>query len=308
MSGVALLLLAGLAVAVVLAGLHQWVVASHLLELGERSWSPFGAELSARGALSRGLPAAAVPLAGWIVAAALVLAAPFRVWIWGLVAILALTVTLSPLLAVYRYDTRALSGDEAARLASLPAPADREVELVVVLDSRDGPLNGYAIGGPFRDVIGVSEFALERLPADQVAALVAHEACHHEERHVLVRGAASLAILSPGAALLTGLFESLVPLATLGLVALVALERVVAHLVMRRLEYRADTVAARQTSVAAVRSLLTTLAAATPVDQERVPRWLRVFSTHPRYRDRLALLARLEATEEGPDASAISGP
>ena len=290
------LTLAALVLAVLLAGLHEWLVDSELLELGTVSWSPLGAEQSLRSALSHGLVAAIVPLLGWAVATALVLTTPFRVWIWGVVVVLGLTVTLSPVLAFYRYETRPLTTDERAVLRDLP---ELGCDVVVVRGTPDGPVNGYAIGGPFRDVVGVSEFALDLLDPEELAALLAHEACHHEERHVLVRGGASLLVLAAGSLALTGIFDTLVPAATIGLVGLVVGERLFAFRVVRALEFRADAVAVRHTSVTAVRSLLETLDLADPVDQAAVPRWLGAFSTHPSYPARLA---RLESAR-GADGS-----
>nr|WP_282594783.1 M48 family metalloprotease [Halomarina salina] len=166
---------------------------------------------------------------------------------------------------------------------------------MVVTDAGDGPVNGYAIGGPFRDVVGVSDFALTHLPPAQVAALLAHEVCHHRERHVLVRGAVSVAVLAVGAAVTTVLFDELVLAVTACLLVTVLVERVVAYWVMRRLEFRADAVAARRTSVPAVVSLLSALDDATDVDQAQVPWLLRLFSTHPTYVDRIARLRAQES-------------
>lgn len=288
--------------AVVVAAFHQWVLDSPLLELGTESWFPTDGELPAAKALARGALAGAVPLAATIAAAALVLTAPFAVWVWGVVGLLAVTVALSPVLAVHRYDLRPPTPEERAALAALP---DLHCEVLVVTDARDGPVNGYAIGGPFRDVVGVSEFALARLPPAQVAALLAHEACHHRQRHVLVRGGVSVAVLACGALVTTTLFDALTPPATLGLVATVAVERVVAYRVMRRLEYRADAVAAEYTSVEAVVGLLTALDDATGVEQASVPRLLGLFSTHPSYAQRVERL-RGEATGDEAGRSPVS--
>jgi Zn-dependent protease with chaperone function len=289
----------GLAVAaVVVAALHQWILDSPLLELGEVAWFPASGELSAARALARGAVGAVLPTAATVVAALLVLTAPFAVWVWGVVGLLAATVTLSPLLAVYRYEARPPTPEEAAVVETLPALT---CEVVVVTDTTDGPVNGYAIGGPFRDVIGVSEFALEYLPAPQVAALLAHEACHHGERHVLLRGGVSVAVLGAGAAVVTALFDALVPAAAAALLAAVAIERLVAYRTMRRLEFRADAVAARRTSVDAVVSLLTALDDAAGTDQARVHPVLRLFSTHPTYAARIARLRR-RTPDEGEGA------
>ncbi len=278
----AALLVLGLVAAVV----YEWTLASPLFELGAVSWTPAEADLPAGQAVVRGAVAGLVPLAATTVAAVLVFTTPFRVWAWAVVGLLGATVVLSPLLAVYRYRTRRPTDEERAALTGIDVG-----RVLVVEDAHDGPVNGYAIGGPFRDVIGVSAFALDHLCREEVAALLAHEACHHEERHVLVRGVVSVAVLAVGTAVLTARFDSLVPLATLGLVTTIVVERVVAFWVLRRLEYRADAAAARQTSVESVDALLTTLEAATGVDQRRVPLPLRLFSTHPPYADRRARLA-----------------
>ncbi|WP_336037194.1 M48 family metalloprotease [Halobacterium yunchengense] len=278
-------LVAGLLLAAALAAVHQWVLDSPLLELGEASWFPRGGDLSAAGAVVRGSVSAAVPVAATVLAAALVATAPFAVWVWGVVGLLAATVVLSPVLAVYRYDVRPPTPAEAAVVDALP---DHGCEVLVVTDARDGPVNGYAIGGPFADVVGVSEFAFARLPPAQVASLVAHEVCHHGERHVLVRGAVSVAVLAAGAAAVTALFEGLTTAVLVVLVVTVAVERLAAYRVMRHLEYRADAAAVRRTSLDAVVSLLATLEEATVVDQASVPALLRVFSTHPSYAERVA--------------------
>jgi Zn-dependent protease with chaperone function len=216
------------------------------------------------------------------------------------VVLFAATVALSPVLSVYRYRVRPPTDEEATVIA---AAGDLDCTVVVVEDARDGPVNGYALGGPFRDVVGVSAFALDRLSRSEVAALLAHEAAHHHERHVLVRGGVSVAVLAAGAAVLTLRFDALVPPATLGLVTTVAVERIVALWVMRRLEYRA----ARHTSVETVRSLLTTLAAATDVDQRRHSWVSNLFSTHSPYDDRLAAGGRHRHRRRPTPKDAVTG-
>lgn len=151
-------------------------------------------------------------------------------------------------------------------------------------------MNGYAVHGPFGDVVGTGEFALERLPPDEVAALLAHEVAHHRDRRVLLRGGVSVTVFAVGAAVTTTLFDALVPAAALYLVTLITVERVVTFRLVRRLEYRAGAAAARRPSVVSVTSLLSSLDGATSVDQARVPRVLRLFSTRPSYAARIVRL------------------
>lgn len=282
-------------VAIVIAAVHQWLLDSPLFELGAASWFPAGGRLPTVRAVARSVLSGVIPLGATVLAAVLVLTAPFRVWVWGVVSLLVATVALSPILAVYHYDVRLPTSAEAAML---PPPSELDCEVLVVSDTRDGLVNGYAIGGPFRDVIGVSEFALACLSPTQVAALLAHESCHHRERHVLVRGGVSAIVLATWATMTTALFDALTPLIAFSLLVTVGTERIVSYRVMRWLEYRADAVAAQRTSSEAVVSLLAALDETADVDQTRVPRRLRVFSTHPSYTDRIARLQERDTGDE----------
>ncbi|WP_256289587.1 M48 family metalloprotease [Halobellus inordinatus] len=275
-----------LAVAIVVVVLYQRILDSAYLEFGTMPRYPTRGHLPSPRAISRRALANAVPAATSVAAVVLVFTAPFRVWVWGVVGLLAVTVALSPVLAVFHYDVRPLTPAEAETVqTAIPA---LDCEVLAVTGTRNGPVNGYAIGGPFRDVVGVSEFALATLPPAQLAALLAHEACHHRERHVLVRGGVSVVVLAVGAAVTTTLFDALVPLSTLSLLVTIAVERVAAYGAMRWLEYRADAAAVQHTSAHAVASLLTALGATTDVDQPEGSWLLQLFSTHPAYADRIA--------------------
>jgi Zn-dependent protease with chaperone function len=275
-------------VAVGLVVLFQWLLDSPVFEPGAASWFPSAsASLGNRRTVRLAL-AGLVPTLGFAGAAVLVFTTPFDVWLWGVVALLAATVALSPLFAVYHYEVRPPTPSEQATIAeSLP---DLDCEVLVVSDASDGTVNGYAIGGPFRDVIGISEFALTQLPPEQVGALLAHEACHHEERHVLIRGAVSVAVLGAGAAVLTTAFDALVLLATLSLLVLVFLERVVSYYLMRWLEFRADAAAADRTDRETVSSLFASLDDAIGGESTPIPALFRLFSTHPTYAARIRRL------------------
>lgn len=277
--------------AAALVVLHQLVVDSPLFELGAEYWFPGVEDGVALGtALRRLALAGVVPGLALAGAVALVLAAPFRVWLWGVVGAVAVTVVVSPLLEVRQLGCRPPTAPERERLSSVPGTDG--VTVCVVDDARDGPINGYAVGGPFGDVVGVSRFSLSALDDRQLGAVLAHELGHHRLRHVLLRDAASLAWLAAGAAVLTALFAALTPAAFVGLVVLVGTERLLSLWVLRRNEYAADAFAARRTSPAAVIDLLESLHAAVGVEQESVPRFERALSTHPTYPQRVARLRR----------------
>ena len=101
--GAAAVLVLGVAV----AALHQWLLDSPLFEPGAAPRLPSDAERRAprvvRPALAGVLPGTAV-----VVAAVLVTTAPFRVWVWSVVGLLAATVTL--------FSTHPSSADRIARL------------------------------------------------------------------------------------------------------------------------------------------------------------------------------------------------
>lgn len=280
--------------AVGVASLSQWLLDAPALEPASTSWADDVPSTSHGDVVGRrvrsGTLAVLVPTAALGAAAVLVVTAPFDVWVWGVVVLLAATVALSPVLAVYHYDVRPLTPAEAERVRS--ARPDRECDVVVVADATDGTVNGYAIGGPFRDVVGISEFALETLSPDQIAALIAHETAHHREHHVLVRGTVSLVALGLGAAVVTALFDALVPASSALLLSTVLVERVLVYRVMRRLEYEADAVAVERTSTEAVTSLLSALEDVTGSRGTSTPLVTRLFSSHPTPEARIARLPR----------------
>lgn len=289
--------LVGLALAAVgLAVVHQVVVDSPLFEQGAESWFPRReGGLPVGVALARTAAGGAVPGVATLVAAALVATTPFRTWLWGVVGLTVLTVVVAPLAHASRLGCRPPTPAEADRLAD--AFGEFTVDVCVVDAARTGPINGYAVGGPFGDVVGVSRFAVETLPAAALGALVAHEVGHHRLRHLLVRGAASTAWLAAGAGVLAWRFRTLAPAAALGLVGLVAGERLLALAVTRYTEYRADVFGARRTSPAATVDLFERLAATAP--DRRAPWCGRLLSTHPTYEERVARLRR--TFDLGPD-------
>jgi len=268
----------------------QWLLDSPVFEPGAASWFPRGTEDLLRRRGVRVALAGFIPTIALLGAAILLFTTPFDIWLWGVVALLAVTVSVSPVFAVYHHEVRPPTPTEAATIeSSLP---DFDCDVLVVSDATDGTVNGYAIGGPFRDVVGVSEFALVHLPPEQVGALLAHEACHHNERHVLIRGALSVTVFGTGAGILTVLFDSLVPLATLSLLVIISVERVASYYLMRWLEFRADAAAVRRTSHDTVTSLFTSLNEDVGGEAAQIPTIFRLFSTHPTYAARIDRLGR----------------
>lgn len=221
-----------------------------------------------------------VPAVATVGLAVVVWTTPVDVWLWAIVAVVAATAALGPPVDALRSTGRTPTPDEEARLAAVP---DRDGVAVRVVPAR-GRVNGYAVGGPFADAVGVSEVALATLSPEAVAALVAHERGHLAGRHVLVRGAASVTWLAAGALVVSATVAgSAATAAAVGV--LVAGERVLAAAVARRTEYAADAHAARRTSPEAVVALLETLDGA--AGPRRRLRLRAALSSHPTYRQRI---------------------
>lgn len=280
-------------VAAALVVLHQTLLSSPAFEFGGESWFPdAGAVLPGREVVRRVVVTVVGPwLLLWALAV-LVYRAPFDLWIWVVAALTGVAVTVSPLVTVHQLHTHDPTREEVFA-AGLDRFADHEdVRLVVVETASVGLVNGYTIGGPFADVVGLSRYAIEHLPPAQAQAAFAHELGHHRLGHTLVRGGVSVGVMIVGAAVLSTLFSALTPLSTLAFLALVGTERAAGTAVTRLTEYHADEFAARHTSPAAMLDLLRSLRAARGIDEASVPWWGRVFSTHPTYTRRIANLER----------------
>jgi len=300
--------LAALTVVAILAAalvvLHQELLDSPAFEFGGEHWFPSAtAVLPGREVLRRVLVGVVVP---WLVLwglAVLVYRMPFDVWIWIVAALTGVAVTASPLLNVHQLNTHDPTREEVFA-AGLDRFADHEdVRLVVVETADVGLINGYTIGGPFADVVGLSRYAIESLPPAQAQAAFAHELGHHRLGHTLVRGATSVGVMILGAAVLSTLFSALTPVSTLAFLVLVGTERAAGTAVTRWSEYRADEFAARHTSPAAMLDLLRSLRAARGVDETTVPWWATLFSTHPTYTRRIAHVERTFPESESADGT-----
>ncbi|WP_459192807.1 M48 family metallopeptidase [Halosimplex sp. J119] len=198
-----------------------------------------------------------VPVVATLALSVLVWTEPLDVWLWGVAALFAGTLALAPLVHGRRLAARPPTDGERRRLTAAGVDPDGAVR--VVETATPTHRNGYSIGGPLSGAVGVSRAAVETLPPSQLAAVVAHERGHLAGRHVLVRSLVSAGWLFAGAAAITAVFSTTTPAATVTLAGWLLGERVVAVLVGRATEYRADAYAARHTSPAAVAALLRTL-------------------------------------------------
>lgn len=195
-----------------------------------------------------------VPVVATLALSVLVWTEPLDVWLWGVAALFAGTLALAPLVHGRRLAARAPTEGERRRLVAAGLDPDGSVR--VVETATPTHRNGYSIGGPLSGAVGVSRAAVETLPPAQLAAVAAHERGHRAEHHALVRSLVSAGWLFAGAAVITAVFSVTTPPATAALAGWLIGERVVAVLVGRVTEYRADAYAARQTSPAAVADLL----------------------------------------------------
>jgi STE24 endopeptidase len=168
--------------------------------------------------------------------------------------------------------------------ACVPACADALRVRVVVTD-RFPILNAVATGflPGFRYVF-VTDALLETLDDRAVAAVVAHEAGHHNRNHVLGRLAASAAALAPVLLAATGVVDAFVLASVLSAGLLVAIGPLV-----RWTEFDADAYAARAVGAAAMERALATLADHGLVAVDR-PRVVGLLSLHPAIEQRVRRL------------------
>lgn len=225
------------------------------------------------------------PVAATLAVSVLVWTRPMGIWLWGVAVIYGGTVALRPFVHGRRLAVREPTADERAQFAAAGV-GHRTVR--VVETGRPDALNGYTIGGPLSETVGVSRAAVRRLAPAHLAAAVAHERGHHAGRHALVRAGASVAWLVAGAFCITTAFAQTTTVASAAILVWVVGERLVATAVGRVTEYRADAFAARRTSPAAVAGLLSTLGSADSGGTGE--RLVGALSTHPPDDRRIARL------------------
>lgn len=239
-----------------------------------------------------------VPVVATLAVSVLVWTRPMGSWLWGVAVLYGGTVALRPLVHGRRLAVRRATAGERARFAA--ADVDHRTVRVVETGHPD-TLNGYTIGGPLSETVGVSRAAVERLPPAQLAAAVAHERGHHAGRHALVRAGASVTWLVAGAFCITTAFAQTTPVASAAILGWVVGERLVATAVARVTEYRADAFAARSTSPAAVAGLLAAVRSERSIDTGLRGRLGHLLATHPPDDRRIARLGAT-ATDEPDDA------
>jgi STE24 endopeptidase len=171
-----------------------------------------------------------------------------------------------------------------AEAACVPACADG-LQVRVLETDRYPIMNAVATGflPGFRYVF-VTDALLETLDDRAAAAVVAHEAGHHNRKHVVGRLAASSVALAPVFLAATGVFDAFVLAGVLSAGLLVAIGPLV-----RWTEFDADAYAARTVGAAAMERALATLADHGLVAVDR-PRVVGLLSLHPAVGERVQRL------------------
>lgn len=285
--------------------------------LGPQAYGTFGVD--ARLGLTRGSPALfladAAKRALLMVAGTLPLALLVTLlmesgadywWLWAWLAwwgAVVMRTSLYPALVAPLFDRqRPLDDPElAARLAALLERCGLALADVRVTEaSRRTRRANASVGGlGRRKRIALHDTLLERLSADEVEAVLAHEAGHarhlHIPQYLLGLGAAGLAAFAVLAALLPVSGQSPAATAALLLLALPGvggLLRPAAGAALRRWEYQADRFAARHTAPDSLIRALEILhrVNATPADAD--PLYAVFHDTHPQPAARLERLRR----------------
>jgi STE24 endopeptidase len=204
----------------------------------------------------------------------------------GLAAVVgaaAVAVALLPPVVAHLGPVRRPVGAEAA---AVPACADG-LRVRVVETDRHPVANAVAAGVlPGYRYVFVTDALFETLDAEATAAVLAHEAGHHDRNHVVGRLLASGFALAPVFLAATGVVDAFVPAVVASAVLLLAIGPFV-----RWTEFDADAYAAHNVGAAAMERALATLAdrGLLPVDRPRV---VAAVSLHPAVGRRVARLRR----------------
>lgn len=100
------------------------------------------------------------PVGATLAVSVLVWTRPMGIWLWGVAVIYGGTVALRPLVHGRRLAAREPTPDERAQFAA--AGVDHRTVRVVETGRADA-LNGYTIGGPLSETVGVSRATVEPL-------------------------------------------------------------------------------------------------------------------------------------------------
>lgn len=201
--------------------------------------------------------------------------------IWAVLGAVIVVVALLPPVVARFGPVRPPSTAEATLI---PACADG-LRVRVVETDRHPVANAVAAGIlPGYRYVFVTDALLHTLDAEATAAVLAHEAGHHDRHHVVGRLLASGVALAPLFLSATGVVDAFVPAVVLSGVLLLAIGPLV-----RWTEFDADAYAARHVGAQAMERALATLADRGLLPVER-PRVVALVSLHPAVGRRVARL------------------
>ena len=189
---------------------------------------------------------------------------------------------VGPLLVVSLRETRQPTPDERDRLDGLGG-VDSDPNWVLITEAADDSVEVSIRGPPGRRFLLLSESVLDELNAETAAALIAAEQARSRHLYIEYRAVAAASVIGLATGMFGGLFEFsdglfLLSVSALGL-----------FWVGRRLQFRADRVAADQIGGEALASAFETVAARQGVDPETAT-WRTWFEVQPPLGQRIARL------------------
>jgi len=207
---------------------------------------------------------------GWFVAVAVV------VFLLGAI--------VSPLLALSFRDYREPTAEERDRLAALTVGTDYDADRVRVIESNGEQLVDVSIRGlPGRQLLLCSDYVLNEIDGETATALIAAERARSQHFYIEYRAVAAASVIGTA----TGMFGGLIEFSD-GLFAL-AVAALGLFWIGRRLQFRADRVAANRVGGDKLATAFETVAALRGVEPEPAT-WRTWFEVQPPLGQRIARL------------------